>query len=270
MAVKTAKKPVRKTEVRVGRKTVAKKKERWEKRKLRMHVVVTYFNGAKEIIEDLVPGLLDRTIKTLKSLKPYSLIKTEYETKIKNKKEIKETRAIFNGGALNRKLKAEFKKEGWKAYWKSYFKIDYSNHDVGEKKPSMKISDLDKPEKTIITYYKEVDFYRDNIGMEVQFAHDTSTSYDLFQKFPIFYKRKEIEVGIEICPTTEMMTHMTSKTSSYDKALNHILEFGKDYKVPIILIGLTPEKIEDYPNKELLRIYRDKSESKKQLNRFVH
>jgi len=269
MAVKTAKKSVRKTEVRIGRKIEPKNEERWEKRKLGMYVVVTYFNGAKKIIEDLVPGLLDRTIKTLKSLKPYSMIKTEYETKIKNKKKIKETRAIFDGGALNRKLKVEFKKEGWQAYWRSYFKIDYSNYDIGEKRPSMKISDLNKPEKSIITYYKETDFYRDNIAMEVQFAHDTSTSYDLFQKFPSLYKKEKIKVGIEICPTTEMMHYMTSKTSSYDKALNHILEFEKDYKFPLILIGLTPEKIEDYSAEEILKIYRDESESKKQLNKFV-
>lgn len=89
--------------------------------------------------------------------------------------------------------------------------------------------------------YNQVDFVKDGVALEVQFGKYFSVQYDLHVKHTFFYGRGDIDVGVEIIPTHQMMRQMSSGIAWYENELMNIVREGRSNpSVPIILIGIEP------------------------------
>ena len=89
--------------------------------------------------------------------------------------------------------------------------------------------------------YKQMDFIKSRIGIEVQFGVYDSVAYDLFVKHSLFYNCGIIDVGIEILPTKSMQSEMSTGIAYYEGEVYNILRHGRNNPpVPLLIIGVAP------------------------------
>ncbi|MBS3944370.1 MAG: hypothetical protein KGZ42_02655 [Melioribacter sp.] len=65
---------------------------------------------------------------------------------------------------------------------------------------------LSKGIKEPISSYKQTDFVKDQIAVEVQFGKYAFVAFDLFVKHLLFYSGGVINLGIEVLPTKKMQS----------------------------------------------------------------
>ena len=90
--------------------------------------------------------------------------------------------------------------------------------------------------------YKQVDFAKDKVLVEVQFGKYPFMFYDLF-KFQYFFNELKGDVGVEIVPTHRMHKEMSSGTSYGEQLLWDIGRLRRHFPavpVKIILIDVAP------------------------------
>jgi hypothetical protein len=90
--------------------------------------------------------------------------------------------------------------------------------------------------------YKQVDFAKESVLVEVQFGKYPFMFYDLF-KFQYFFNEMKADVGVEIVPTHNMHRQMSSGTSYGEQLLWDIGRLRRHFPsvpVKIILIDVEP------------------------------
>ena len=90
--------------------------------------------------------------------------------------------------------------------------------------------------------YKQVDFAKGSVLVEVQFGKYPFMFYDLF-KFQYFFNELKADVGVEIVPTHRMHKEMSSGTSYGEQLLWDIGRLRRHFPavpVKIILIDVAP------------------------------
>lgn len=95
--------------------------------------------------------------------------------------------------------------------------------------------------------YKQVDFAKDSVLVEVQFGKYPFMFYDLF-KFQYFFNEMKADVGVEIVPTHRMHREMSSGTSYGEQLLWDIGRLRRHFPavpVKIILIDVQPRPVEE-------------------------
>jgi hypothetical protein len=89
--------------------------------------------------------------------------------------------------------------------------------------------------------YKQTDFVKDNIAIEVQFGKYPFVAYDLFVKHLLFYSGGIINVGIEILPMKAMQSEMSSGIAYYEGEVYNVLRHGRNNPpVPLLIMGVNP------------------------------
>jgi len=92
-----------------------------------------------------------------------------------------------------------------------------------------------------ISSYKQTDFVKDQIAVEVQFGKYAFVAFDLFVKHLLFYSGGIINLGIEVLPTKKMQSHMSSGVAYYEGEVYNILRHGRNNPpVPLLIIGIEP------------------------------
>jgi hypothetical protein len=95
-------------------------------------------------------------------------------------------------------------------------------------------------EKPILSY-KQTDFVKDQIAVEVQFGKYTYVTFDLFVKHLLFYSGGIINLGIEILPTKKMQSQMSSGIAYYEGEVYNVLRHGRNNpSVPLLVLGIEP------------------------------
>lgn len=166
-----------------------------------------------------------------------------FKTKVSKEKTMK-GKLLYNPDALNREFKRLFKKKNWKGSRYSYYiTTDYSlmqeliNLPVKEQKEFLIKKGIDSP----IYSYKQTDFVKENIAIEVQFGKYAFVAYDLFVKHLLFYSGRIINVGIEILPMKEMQKEMSSGIAYFEGEIYNILRHGRNNPpVPLLIMGIAP------------------------------
>lgn len=85
--------------------------------------------------------------------------------------------------------------------------------------------------------YMEVDFWKNNISMEVQFGKYAFIFHD-FLKMKIFYDMGLLDCGIELVPTRIMKQEMSNGPCYFEQAQLYLLHLEKTLEFPIMLIGV--------------------------------
>jgi hypothetical protein len=98
-----------------------------------------------------------------------------------------------------------------------------------------------------IQSYKQTDFVKDRVAVEVQFGKYAFVAFDLFVKHLLFYSGDVINVGVEILPVKAMATDPrggrlpSTGIAYFEGEVYNILRHGRSSPpVPLLIIGIAP------------------------------
>ena len=173
----------------------------------------------------------------------YSVNAHEFKTKVSKEKTMK-GRLLYNPGELNREFKRLFGQRDWEDTRYSYYVTtdrsimqELINLSPAKQKEFL----IGKGTRSPIHSYKQIDFVKQNIAIEVQFGKYTFVAYDLFVKHLLFYTGGVINVGVEILPMKSMKSEMSTGIAYYEGEVYNVLRHGRSSPpVPLLIIGVAP------------------------------
>jgi len=96
--------------------------------------------------------------------------------------------------------------------------------------------------------YKQTDFVKDRVAIEVQFGKYAFVAFDLFVKHLLFYSGDVINVGVEVLPMKAMLRdpeggrRMSTGIAYYEGEVYNILRHGRSSPpVPLLILGIAPD-----------------------------
>lgn len=167
----------------------------------------------------------------------------KFRTKVSKEKTMK-GKLLYNPEELNEQFKRLFKRRRWMDVRYSYYvTTDYAVMQELITLPLEKQKEylISKGISSPIYSYKQTDFVKENIAIEVQFGKYAFVAYDLFVKHLLFYSGGLINVGIEILPTKSMQSQMSTGIAYYEGEVYNVLRHGRNNPpVPLLIIGVAP------------------------------
>lgn len=192
-----------------------------------MRIVAEYsFNNGLEVVTERYPHLLAEIEEAINSIDA-----AEHKTK-RSKEATKKRGMLFNPKALNKAFKAAFKERG---EW-SPVKVTCNYSDeyyVGGYKPApLKGS---KP-------YREMDFLKEKLGVEVQFGKYAFMVYNVCAKMTIFKNLGYIDCGVEIVPVRGFTKEMSTGIAYFEQFTWDLKERGVgDIDIPVLILGINAD-----------------------------
>jgi hypothetical protein len=88
--------------------------------------------------------------------------------------------------------------------------------------------------------FREIDFVKNRLGVEVQFGKYAFMVYDVAAKMTIFHKQKIITAGVEIVPMKSMANDMSTGVSYFEQIKTDLEMRGiADIDIPVLVLGIT-------------------------------
>ncbi|MCK4735334.1 MAG: hypothetical protein KAT65_22975 [Methanophagales archaeon] len=182
------------------------------------------FNKGKEYIEDKYPHLLVEVEKIMDE------INAEDHVTKKSKEKTMPGRMLYNPTSLNKAFKEEFEKHGWYSkrvkceYPKQYYTKGYT---VQKMKGGA---------------FREMDFIKEKLGIEVQFGKYAFMVYNVCAKMTIFNKMGYIDAGLEIVPIKQLADNMSTGVSYFEQFVWDLEHRGvSDIDIPVMIYGIDTE-----------------------------
>ena len=170
--------------------------------------------GGSEILQVRYPEINREINEIIQSINPP-------KTK-KSKEKTKKDQLLYSPSATNELFRKEFNKLGF-VESKQKFKVEIPNYPI--------------------TYdgYKQIDFVKSEVFIEVQFGKYAFMFYDM-PKFQYFFNENKAKVGVEIVPSSVMAKKMSTGVSK-GEALIYDLERLKRHfpAVPVKIILVEPD-----------------------------
>jgi hypothetical protein len=149
-----------------------------------------------------------------------------HKTKVSKEKTMP-GRMLYEPRSLNRAFTAEFGARGWQKhrvfceYSTEYYTPGYtpSAHRRGA--------------------FREIDFVKDRVGVEVQFGKYAFMVYNVCAKMTIFHRLDVIDVGIEIVPVKDFADEMSTGVSYFEQIVWDLENRGiADIDIPVLILGV--------------------------------
>ena len=87
--------------------------------------------------------------------------------------------------------------------------------------------------------YREMDFVKNKLGVEVQFGKYSFMVYNVCAKMTIFNKQNHIIYGVEIVPIKKLQEKMSTGVSFYEQFVWDLQNRGvSDIDIPVLVIGI--------------------------------
>lgn len=191
------------------------------------------FNDGADIIRAEQPALLAEVETAIRTIDD-----TRCRTKVSKEKGMV-GRRLYAPKELNKAFKAQLKPLGWNPVRHN---CDYSTKHYA--------SDYD-PRSLHAGAYREMDFVKERLGLEVQFGKYSFMVYNVAAKMTIFSNLDYIDRGIEIVPVKALAEEMSSGVSYFEQFAWDLDNRGRaDIDIPVLIIGIdatdpTPTQIED-------------------------
>lgn len=142
---------------------------------------------------------------------------------------------LYSPSSLNKSFKKEFSQRNWQSkkilcsYSQDYYTSHYQPSNVSTKNKS--------------SPFREMDFLKNKVGVEVQFGKYAFMVYNVCAKMTIFHNQKIIDVGVEIVPLKEFADEMSTGVSYFEQIVWDLENRGvADIDIPVVILGLTEEK----------------------------
>jgi hypothetical protein len=180
------------------------------------------FNRGREIIEAQFATELravEQIIATVDSGK--------HKTKTSREKTMP-GRKLYSPRALNKAFKAQFEKRGWR------------DHRVACEYPTQYYTGDFQPDDSFSGAFREMDFVKNRVGVEVQFGKYAFMVYNVCAKMTIFHKLGVIDVGIEIVPVKQFAAEMSTGVSYFEQFVWDLDQRGiSNIDIPVLILGIT-------------------------------
>lgn len=187
-----------------------------------MRIAATYsFNGGKESVTNRFPKLLVEITAAIKKVDA-----TQHRTK-RSKEKTMAGRMLYRPRSLNGAFKAAFSRHGWQtvrvpcSYSDAFYEADYSPR-VQSRRP-----------------FREMDFVKNKLGIEVQFGKYAFMVYNVCAKMTIFKNLGYIDTGVEIVPVKSLAKAMSSGVSYFEQIVWDLQQRGvADIDIPVLILGV--------------------------------
>ena len=187
-----------------------------------MRIVGRYsFNDGAAFIQQHTPHLLAEIEEVVQEVNAQ-----EHKTKASKEKTMP-GRMLFSPKSLNKAFKASFQHRGWQsikvncAYPVEFYTDDY------------------KPKTLRSGAFREMDFLKENLGVEVQFGKYAFMVYNVCAKMTIFKNRGFINSGVEIVPVKEFADQMSTGVSYFEQFAWDLQERGiSNLDIPVLILGV--------------------------------
>lgn len=180
------------------------------------------FNKGKEIIEANYAKELAEIIEVIQSVDA-----STYKTKVSKEKTMP-GKLLFRPSGLNKAFKTRFVKIGWEASIR--VRCDY---------PSQFYTSDYLPPSVTQNAFREIDFVKNRLGVEVQFGKYAFMVYNVCAKMTIFHNEGFIDAGVEIVPLKELASEMSSGVSYFEQFVWDLEHRGvSNIDIPVLILGL--------------------------------
>jgi len=181
------------------------------------------FNNGLEVVQSRYEFHLAEVEQIL------GLIDTEqFRTKTSREKTMP-GRKLYSPKAMNDAISAEFLARGWRKhkvpcdYPKEFYVAGY------------------EPTSSSKGAFREMDFIRDNLGVEVQFGKYAFMVYNVCAKMTIFHNMGIIDTGIEIVPLKSLADGMSTGVSYFEQFVWDLQHRGiSNIDIPVLILGVVP------------------------------
>lgn len=187
-----------------------------------MKIVGIYsFNKGEKIIKKKYPHLL-REIETV-----INAIDAEKWKSKKSKEKTMRGKMLYSPKLLNSAFKSEFAKTGW---IKKKVDCDY---------PTKYYTKIYKPKQLNKGAFREMDFIKEKLGIEVQFGKYSFMVYNVAAKMTIFKNLGYIDTGVEIVPIKEFADEMSTGVSYFEQFIWDLQNRGvSNIDIPVLILGI--------------------------------
>lgn len=187
-----------------------------------MRVAAIYsFNGGKEAVTAKYPVLLREVQEAIGATDA-----SAHKTKVSEEKTMP-GQVLFDPKSLNKAFKTEFLQRGWKAV---RVKCDY---------PTGYYMDDYRPKPLNAGAFREMDFVKEKLGVEVQFGKYSFMVYNVAAKMTIFRNLGYIDAGVEIVPVKNFADEMSSGVSYFEQFVWDLEHRGiANIDIPVLIFGI--------------------------------
>lgn len=135
---------------------------------------------------------------------------------------------LYDPRSLNDAFKDAFISKGWNTV---RVKCEYSNkYYVSGFRPKIPLTGA----------FREIDFVKNRVGVEVQFGKYAFMVYNVCAKMTIFHKSDIIDVGIEIVPIKAFADEMSTGVSYFEQLVWDLENRGvADIDIPVLILGIS-------------------------------
>lgn len=188
-----------------------------------MRIVAKYsIKNADKILEEKFPEEFKEIIKVINSVNA-----TDHMNKV-SKEKTRKGRMLFSPVNINKAIKSEFLEKNW-APVKVQSKYSESHYVSGYEPKSVEHA------------YREMDFVKNKVGVEVQFGKYAFMVYNVSAKMTIFKNLNHIKIGVEIVPVKEMQIKMSTGVSFFEQVVWDLEQRGTaDIDTPVLILGIAP------------------------------
>lgn len=183
------------------------------------------FNGGAEFIQERYPLLLAEVESIIATVNA-----EEHKTKVSIEKTMP-GRMLYSPSALNRTFKRHFYELGWRnkkvlcEYPGNYYTNDYV------------------AEREIKGAFRDMDFVKEQLGVEVQFGKYAFMVYNVCSKMTIFKNLGIIDSGIKIVPIRHLASQMSTGVSYFEQFVWDLRARGvADIDIPVLILGIHTER----------------------------
>lgn len=211
-----------------------------------MDIVYTYSHlGGEEILIVRHPKLYKEIMNVIKG------IKNPGKTKVSKEKTMN-GELLYSPVEMNKCFKESFNSFGWKELRDRY--------------------DIEIPDYPHVVKgaFKQCDFNKDPVLVEVQFGKYAFMFYDL-AKFQYFYNQGLIKVGVEIVPCHFLQSQMSSGVSYGEQLVYDLERLSKNFpSVPIMIVLVDmPLDNDDYMKEEREEVRRARENIRRLIEKRV-
>ena len=179
------------------------------------------FNKGKETIDQKYPELLKEVERVISRVSAQNA---------KTKESLEKTmpgKMLYNPKDLNKAFKEEFSELGWRNI---RVRCDY---------PTQYYTSNYKPANLKKGAFREMDFIKSSLGIEVQFGKYAFMVYNVCAKMTIFNKLGFIKAGIEIVPIKRFADEMSTGVSYFEQFVWDLEHRGvSDIDIPVLILGI--------------------------------
>jgi hypothetical protein len=181
--------------------------------------------GGQEFIASKYPHLLKEVENAIKSVKAQ-----DHRTKTSEEKTMPGY-MLYSPVSLNNAIKKALFSFGWKSH-REYCEYSKQYYD-----PSFNPKPLNKGA------FREMDFLKEKLGVEVQFGKYAFMVYNVCAKMTIFNRLGVIDAGIEIVPIKNFADYMSSGVSYFEQFVWDLEHRGiADIDIPVLIFGIDSDQ----------------------------